>query len=378
MAARAQNTYQYEGGLEQALLDLVRVGSAGHASGVRQLATRLVRAVPPGVEDPQRFRLAMRDAIASTPNVGLRFGAGELPIEQSGGEALVTVEPSPDGLGLILAPGLMADLEELVTERHRSDELAAAGVPMTRTLLLSGAPGVGKTMAARWLARQVGVPLVSVNLANVVSSFLGSSGRNIRSVLEYARSGPCVLLLDEFDALAKRRDDEGDIGELKRIVNVVLLELDRWPDTNLLIAATNHRQLLDEAVDRRFDRHLEIELPEAVERLAILQSLARDLKTKNDPVLTVVADATEGWSGSDLRRLWELGMRRSVLERSAAGDELLRALAHDTRVPGSSQKSLWLMLSERLHMSNRQIATLMGVTHPTVSSVLAKARGGER
>lgn len=74
----------------------------------------------------------------------------------------------------------------------------------------------------------------------MVSSYLGASGRNIRSVLEYAKSGPCVLLLDEFDAVAKRRDDPSDVGELKRIVNVILVELDRWPDSSLLIAATNH------------------------------------------------------------------------------------------------------------------------------------------
>ena len=103
------------------------------------------------------------------------------------------------------------------------------------------------------LASRIGVPLVSIDLASVVSSFLGTSGRNIRVAFDYAKSGQCVLLLDEFDALAKRRDDDTDIGELKRIVNVVLLELDRWPDTSLLVAATNHPQLLDPAVGRRFD-----------------------------------------------------------------------------------------------------------------------------
>lgn len=372
---RSRETYQYEGGLEQALVDLVRVGSAGHASGVRQLATRLVRAVPPGIVDPERFCVAVREAIATSPVAGLRFGAGELPTEPGTAEALVAVEANPDGAGLVLDDDLMQELLEVVQERHRLSELVAAGVASTRTLLLSGPPGVGKSMAARWLAQEVGVPLVSVNLATVVSSFLGSSGRNIRSVLEYAKSGPCVLLLDEFDALAKRRDDDSDIGDLKRIVNVILLELDRWPDDSLLVAATNHLQLLDEAVDRRFDRHVAIDLPRSRERRTILDYLAAGTKAEGDPAIALIAVITDGWSGSDLKRLWELGMRRAVLQGTAPGDELLRAVAQRIKTKTDQRYSFWLALSDRLHMSNRQIASLVGVSHPTVSAGIARARG---
>ena len=370
-----RETYQFSGGLEQAVLDLVRVGSAGHASGVRQLATRLLRAVPPGVDDPERFRAALSETIATAPAVGLRFGAGELPTEAGGAEALVAVDASPDGSGLVLDARLMEELGEVVEERQRARDLAVAGIPLTRTVLLSGPPGVGKTMTARWLAQHIGVPLVSINLASVVSSFLGSSGRNIRSILEYAKSGPCLMLLDEFDALAKRRNDDSDIGELKRVVNVVLLELDRWPDDNLLVAATNHLQLLDEAVDRRFDRHLTIRLPTASERATMLGGLATGTPAAGDSVLDLVAEATTGWSGSDLKRLWELAMRRSLLRESSPSHELLRAFSDREPAKTQARDRLWLALSERLGMSTRQIASLGGVSHPTVSAGLRRARG---
>lgn len=376
MAQRFRQTYQGEGALEQAVVDLVRVGSGGFASGVRQLATRLVRAVPPGVADPEKFQAAVREAIAeSTRTPELRFAGGDLPSDDTdAAHPLVDVDPMPSGDGLITAANVMQDLHEIVEERRRSDELARAGVDLTKTVMLSGPPGVGKTMTARWLAEQIGLPLVTLDLSSAISSYLGSSGRNIRSILDYAKSGPCVLLLDEFDALAKRRDDETDIGELKRIVNVVLTELDRWPDTSLLVAATNHPQLLDPAVGRRFDRALELDLPEMSERVAILHHLADGSELQDDRIVPMIAELTAGLSGSDLARMWQLARRKSVLHGQTVDAALLAEVAWRSYSSGPARDKLWLLMSERLGLSNRQIAARAHVSHPTVSSAIKRAR----
>lgn len=375
MAAKFRESYQFEGGLEQAVVDLVRVGSAGFGSGVRQVATRLVRSVPPGVGDPDAFRSAMRDALTeSVRQPGLRLAGAELPTEEGTSHQLVTVDAAPDGDGLTLEPRAMAELEEIVEERRRAADLARAGVGLTRTVLLSGPPGVGKTMAARWLAARVGVPLISVDLASVVSSFLGSSGRNIRSALNYAKSGPCVFLLDEFDALAKRRDDETDIGELKRIVNVVLVELDRWPDTSLLVAATNHPQLLDPAVDRRFDRCLELHPPGIAERRALFAHLVSEVGLADEPLLDVAASVTAGQSGSDLARLWQRARRRAVLDERPIAEVLASELSTIAPSASEARDGLWLAMANQLHLSNRQIAAQAGVSHPTVAAALRRAR----
>jgi hypothetical protein len=372
-----RDTYHFAGGLEQAVVDLVRVGSTGFPSGVRQLAARLVRSVPPGVADPDGFRAAVRAALAEAEtSVGLRFGPGEVPTEEGSAHALAYVDPNPDGDGLVLAPKAMYELQEVVAERHQASALIRAGVGLTRTVLISGQPGVGKSMAARWLAQSMGIPLVSVDLATVVSSFLGTSGRNIRTVLEYAKSGSCVLLLDEFDALAKRRDDDTDIGELKRIVNVILLELDRWPDSNLLVAATNHRHLLDPAVGRRFDRQLELYPPGLDERRAILAHLFAGSEIEGDAILGLAAQLTDGSNGSDLRQLWEASRRRAVLYGEPLVDQFLRGLAVRADARRDSRDRLWLALSDRLDMSTRHIAALAGVSHPTVGAALRRARTG--
>lgn len=377
MSEGSSNSYHSGDGLERAVLDLVRVGTRGHGAGVRQLASRLLRTVPPTVPDPQAFRVALHDAmVTAAAGTELRFTGGTIPTEGGTTIELVDVDASPDADGLVLDSASMSELSEILAEWSRREDLYRAGVGLSRTLLLSGLPGVGKTMTARWLAQSLSLPLVTLDLSSVVSSYLGSSGRNIKAVLDYAKSGPCVLLLDEFDAIAKRRDDQADIGELKRIVNVVLVELDRWPDTSLLVAATNHPQLLDPAVARRFDRSVELPMPGLAERAALLRYAASGAPDAvghvSSSITDLAAELTEGYSSSDLARMWSLVMRRAVLRDTKVEDLLLKAISRIDPANPRTRDKVIRALHDRLGLSNRQIAEVVGVSHPTVAAALKR------
>ncbi|WP_235036208.1 AAA family ATPase [Arthrobacter sp. 18067] len=240
----------------------------------------------------------------------------------------------------------------------------------SHSALLSGPPGVGKTLASRWVAEQVDLPLVSLDLAAVLSSYLGTSGRNIRDVLDFAKSTPCVLLLDEFDALAKARDDDSDVGELKRIVNVLLVELDRWESRSFLIAATNHAQLLDPAIGRRFDRIINFPLPGLRERELLIADKATG--AVDTAIILAIAEITEGSSPSDLTRLIERAGRRSILYEAPFERVLLTELISASPASGKKRDVIWERLHREFGLSLRAIADLAGVSHPTVSQAIRR------
>lgn len=162
---------------------------------------------------------------------------------------------------LVLHQQVSSGLEGLIEEVSHWPALDAAGLPRRQRLLLQGPPGCGKTTAAEALATELGRPLLIVRLDAVVSSYLGETASNLRRILDYADQAPFVVLFDEFDALGRSRDDSSEHGEMKRVVTAFLQMTDRYRGPSLLLAATNHPALLDEALWRRFDEVLTFELP---------------------------------------------------------------------------------------------------------------------
>jgi len=268
-----------------------------------------------------------------------------------------------------------AALSQLIEERHHADRLLDAGLAPTSKVLLTGPPGVGKTLSARYLARSLGLPLFILDLSAVMSSFLGRTGVNLRHVLDFAQSQPSVLLLDELDAIAKRRDDSSEIGELKRLVTVLLQEIDGWRSDGLLLAATNHPALLDPAVWRRFDVVLEFPLPDAD---SIAKALPRFLEDEAlDPAeLALVSEAFSGSSFSDIERSVLAARRASAVQQQPV-IEALMAAAHEriSRLPLRTRTHLATRLVTSRGLSQRRVCEITGVSRDTIRKTLRSLKG---
>jgi len=235
-------------------------------------------------------------------------------------------------------------------------------------------------MTAGWLADRLGLPLFAIEPSRVMTSLLGESARNLVSALQEAQEIPCVVLLDEIDAFGKSRDDAQDVGELKRLVTTLLVELDRWPIGNLLIGATNHPGLLDHALERRFERRLWLSLPGESERAAIVSALLDDHKVRvASGTLATLVSITNGRSGSDLRTLVQSGIRSALLAGESIDLAVLReALPTDPQsLPREARADFARAAVKRGGLSQRATADLLGCSHPAVGRLLA-ARGDKR
>lgn len=303
-------------------------------------------------------------------------GITAVPVDNDSRLQLLRVESSPHlEVEPVYPPEIEAVLRVVVRERTERARLVEAGLEPTRTLLFTGAPGVGKSLAARWLARELGVPLLVLDLSAVMSSFLGRTGTNLRQVIEYAKGLDCVLLLDELDAVAKRRDDATEVGELKRLVTVLLQEIDSWPARGLIVAATNHAGLLDPAVWRRFERRVEFPMPgtDALEQ-AVRRFLGEDLDEVSG-WSRALAVGLHGLSFSDAERI-VMGARRSA---AVDGDPLAKGLTEVLReragALGRAERSeLAVRLVELGAASQREAYELTGVSRDTIRKV-ARQRG---
>jgi SpoVK/Ycf46/Vps4 family AAA+-type ATPase len=239
------------------LLALVQSGAGGDDLAFRRAAEALIaeeNAKKHGVLASQ-----LADALTRKKNPG--SSVSPLSRSQESLGLFHEAEPSSRLTDLVLPTTVRQATSDVIEEHHRRDLLRSHGVEPRHRILLEGPPGTGKTTLAEAIATEIAVPLLTVRYEALIGSFLGETASRLDALFSAVRIRPCVLFFDEFDAVAKERGDTHETGEIKRVVSSLLLQVDRLPSHVIVVAATNHAELLDRAVWRRMQ--LRLSLPKA-------------------------------------------------------------------------------------------------------------------
>lgn len=309
-----------------------------------------------------------------------------LPVDKESSSSIVEVffpEELPENMPLFNENVRLA-VESLMLEWKEYGKLIDADAHPASTCLIFGAPGTGKTHLAKWIAGQIGFPVVLAKLDGLMSSFLGSTSRNIGNLFTFASRYNCILLLDEFDAIAKIRNDSQEVGEIKRVVNTLLQNLDGRKKIGFTIGVTNHELLLDPAIWRRFEVQIEIPKPSSEVLSSLIGKLLVPLKFEESEI-KFLSWCIEGSSGADAEMLTKWLKKIHVLNPGSNLLDQIRTFAvlNSGRINAYKRNLLTLsnedlitaLLKNEIYIfKQKDIAHLFNVTQSSISKQLSKTK----
>lgn len=232
-------------------------------------------------------------------------------------------------------------------------------------------------MTAYAIGNALNLPIAYVRLDGLVSSYLGQTSTNLRKVFDSVKNQRIILFLDEFDAIAKKRDDTNELGELKRVVTTLLQNFDNLPSNVILIAATNHEHLLDPAIWRRFNFTITLDLPALEQRKALIQNgLSKyDINAKID--IGAIAKVTEGMSGALIEELMLAAAKKFLIEGTLKTADVTAILIQQKTKYSDNNEESMKVICEMLDrgVSLRAAASALGISHSTLEYQVKKFRG---
>lgn len=365
------------------LIELVDAALAADYTRVRRTAHVLARELDKTGNEAAAKALR---AVVKKRGVPLRASGymESLPVDSKSRLPLVEEQAWPSN-PIFLNDEATRVFQDFLSDVQNIDALNAKGLASRLGLMLSGPPGTGKTLLAGHIAARLNRPFYVVRLDSVISSLLGDTAKNIRTVFDFVPSKNAVLFLDEMDAIAKLRDDRHELGELKRVVNTVIQGLDTLDAHAVVVAATNHPHLLDPAIWRRFPYKIELHLPETEVRADLWKHfLFEELdQAMQSEILAVIS---EGLSGADIETI-SLTARRHALVGERNLDLGTVALAIMNTKNGRSampqkepldsdqKRQLAIALKGQGDISGADIARLLDVTRQAVYLYLKPSEG---
>ncbi len=245
------------------LITLVKASVGGDETKIRSTVEEII------ADEKAKQHNILADRLA---NVLSSSGAKCRPLQPNGydrrnraRDALVELSPQQRLDDLMLTDQAQRDVDLLVSQQNRASLLRSHGVDPIHRVMLVGPPGNGKTSLAEAIAESLAVPFFVVRYDALIGSYLGETAQRLKSVFDYIRTTPSVLFFDEFDAVGKERGDYNETGEIKRVVSSLLMRIDDLPSYTVVITASNHPELLDRAVWRRFQLRLTLPSPSTKE-----------------------------------------------------------------------------------------------------------------
>ena len=307
----------------------------------------------------------------------------QIPIDQESRLPIADIIYSNQAIDvqIVLNSSASEQVDKFLVYYNNVDKLMKSGIDIPNTILLYGPPGCGKSKLASYICSKIKLPLVTARLDGMISSYLGNTSKNIRAIFEYAQTVPCILFLDEFDAIAKVRDDNNELGELKRVVNSLLQNIDQLKNGSIIIAATNHEHLLDPAVWRRFGFKIPIDVPDDASRKSLVSLFLpeNNLSEKEKQILSL---SFKGLSGSDIEEICNKSRIDSILTDRQISLSLVFKNLFEFRNVGRLQNSKdtieksiyreqarYLRAIDEKVFSYAQIAVILGVSKSYVSSL---------
>ena len=308
------------------LISLVKAGSSGDTARARSVTEAII------AEERAKRHNVLAERLSDAMRVNGATGtAAFIDPGRQQRQFLLELTPRKRLDDLVLTNLARRACEELIEEQHRASVLRAHSLEPRHRVLLVGPPGNGKTSLAEAIAEALATPFLVVRYETLIGSFLGETASRLKRVFDYARTTPCVLFFDEFDAVGKERGDVHETGEVKRVVSSLLMQVDDLPSYTVVVAATNHAELLDRAAWRRFQVRLALNPPTPRELTAYVTRFAHSMDRPLGRTPATIAKRLGPVSYAEAEEFCRDVRRRSVL---SMGKRKLEAIV-------SEQLKLW-------------------------------------